>query len=77
MKTVLTFGLITTAMMYVFFSFGNHSWDPMTWNPLATYWFGVLSVLGWILGLLVVGLGMDEDIKDRRKSPYDEVFGKH
>lgn len=76
MKTVLTFGLMTMALMYLFFSIGNHSWDPMTWTPESSYWFGALSILGWVLGLLVKGLGMDQDLKERKKSPYDEVFGK-
>lgn len=68
MKTIFSFGLITTALMYLFFSFGNHSWDPMTWNVSSTYWFGCLSSLGWIVGLLVVALDMDKE--------YDDEFFK-
>lgn len=80
MSTISKFGFGTTAFMYVMFSFGNHSWDPMTWNSIATYWFGCLSATGWMTGLLVVGLGIDEEIKynkNRKKSSYDDVFGKH
>ena len=54
MKTIFSFGIITTLLMYMFFSFGNKSWNPMTWNVASNYWFGSLSTLGWVFGLLIV-----------------------
>lgn len=68
MKIILLFGIITTLLMYVFFSFGNHSWNPMTWIYESIYWFGCLSTLGWIIGLLVVALEINKPIQDRRRN---------
>jgi hypothetical protein len=61
MKTILSYGIGTTLFMYIMFSFGSHSWDPMTWNWNSNYWFGCLSGLGWFTGILVHWTGLDKD----------------
>lgn len=60
MKTILNLGLGTTLFMYVMFSFGSHSWDPMTWDPSVTYWFGGFSALGFMTGMMVTYLDPDK-----------------
>lgn len=78
MKTILLFGIVTMGLAYLFFSFGNHTWDPMQYNSDSTYWFGAISFLGWMTGLIVAGLGLDEDIKELKKSRklYDDLYDK-
>ena len=63
MKTILSFGLITMALSYLFVSMHNHTWDIMKYSVESTYWFGALTALGFIAGCLVRVLGLDEPFK--------------
>jgi len=63
MKTILAFGLSAMALGYLFFSMYNHTWDIMKYSGESTYWFGALTILGFLTGCLVRVLGLDEPFK--------------
>ena len=65
MKTILTFGIGTTLFMYFFTSLYNHTWDIMNYSGDSVYWFGSLSAIGWIFGLLVKCLRLDKPLEEQ------------
>lgn len=66
MNTILKFGFGTTLFLYIMFSLGNHSWDPMLWESPSNYFFGTFSAMGFLTGMMVVVLGLDQDINKRK-----------
>ena len=60
MKTTLRLGIFGTIFMYFMFSFFNKTWDPMQFSQNSVYWFGTLSAVCWIMGMLISVLDLDK-----------------
>jgi len=67
MKVILPLGIFTTVFVYVFTSFYNHTWNPMTFSNESIYTFASISALGWVAGLLWVALNPTDESQNKRK----------
>jgi hypothetical protein len=60
MKTILTLGFSTGLFAYFFISLYNKTWDIMNFSGDSVYWFGSITAIGFIAGMMISVLGLDK-----------------